>query len=40
LMGSGMALISLLLARNIPLAPRAGNEVVLGKLAYLPEGAG
>ena len=40
LMGSGMALISLLLARNIPLAPRAGNEVVLGKVAYLPEGAG
>jgi len=40
LMGSGMALISLLLARNIPLAPRAGNEVVVGKVAYLPEGAG
>ena len=37
LMGSGMALVSLLLARNIPLAPRAGNEVVFGKVVYLPE---
>ncbi len=34
LMGSGMALISLVLARNIPLAPSAGNEVVLGKVSY------
>jgi hypothetical protein len=40
LMGSGMALISLLLARNIPLSPRAGNEVVLGKVVYVAEGAG
>jgi len=40
LMGSGMALMSLLLARNIPLAPRAGNEVVLGKVGYVAEGAG
>jgi hypothetical protein len=39
LMGSGMALVSLLLARNIPLAPRAGNEVVFGKVDYLPEAA-
>ena len=28
LMGSGMALLSLLLARNIPSKPEAGNEVV------------
>ena len=40
LMGSGMALMSLLLARNIPLAPRAGNEVVVGKVTYVAEGAG
>lgn len=33
LMGSGMALISLLLARNIPLKPSAGNEAVVGKVA-------
>jgi len=33
LMGSGMALISLLLARNIPMAPSEGNEVVVGKVA-------
>jgi len=35
-----MALISLLLARNIPLAPQAGNEVVVGKVVYLQEGVG
>jgi len=35
LMGSGMALISLVLARNIPLVPRAGNEVLFGKVPYL-----
>jgi hypothetical protein len=34
-----MALVSLLLARKIPLAPRAGNEVVFGKVDYLPEAA-
>lgn len=34
LMGSGMALISLVLARNIPLVPRAGNEVLFGKVPY------
>jgi hypothetical protein len=33
LMGSFMALISLLLARNIPLRPSDGNEVVIGKVA-------
>ena len=33
LMGSVMALISLLLAQNIPLLPKAGNEVVVGKVA-------
>lgn len=32
LMGSVMALISLLLARNIPLRPSDGNEVVIGKV--------
>ncbi len=36
LMGSAMALISLLLARNIPLQPSAGNEVVVGKVAAVP----
>ena len=35
LMGSGMALISLVLARNIPPLPRAGNEVLVGKVPYL-----
>jgi len=35
LMGSGMAAISLLLARNIPLLPKAGNEVVFGKVAFV-----
>jgi len=35
LMGSGMALISLVLARNIPLVPGAGNEVLVGKVPYL-----
>ncbi|MDA9095459.1 MFS transporter [Porticoccaceae bacterium] len=35
LMGSGMAVISLVLARNIPRAPSAGNEVVFGKVAYI-----
>ena len=30
LMGTGMAVISLVLARNIPTDPRAGNEVVVG----------
>ena len=35
LMGSGMALISLVLARNIPLVPSAGNEVLVGKVPYL-----
>ena len=39
LMGSVMALISLLLAQNIPLAPRAGNEVVVGKVAYADSAA-
>ena len=35
LMGSGMAVISLVLARNIPRAPSAGNEVVFGKVPYI-----
>ena len=35
LMGSGMAVISLVLARNIPQAPSAGNEVVFGKVPYI-----
>lgn len=35
LMGSGMALISLVLACNIPLVPSAGNEVLVGKVPYL-----
>ncbi|MDG2501631.1 MAG: MFS transporter [Porticoccaceae bacterium] len=35
LMGSGMALISLVLARNIPPLPSAGNEVLVGKVPYL-----
>ncbi|MEJ6774281.1 MAG: hypothetical protein QNK52_08495, partial [Porticoccaceae bacterium] len=35
LMGSGMAVISLVLARNIPRAPSAGNEVVFGKVPYV-----
>jgi len=39
LMGSVMALISLLLAQNIPLAPRAGNEVVVGKVVYADSAA-
>ena len=39
LMGSVMALISLLLAQNIPLVPRAGNEVVVGKVAYADSAA-
>lgn len=33
LMGAGMALISLLLARNIPMDPKEGNEVVVGRVA-------
>ena len=32
LMGAGMAAVSLLLARNIPSKPTAGNEVVVGKV--------
>ena len=32
LMGSGMALISLFLARNIPSQPRAGYEVIWGSM--------
>ena len=32
-MGSGMALMSLVLARNIPRTPSAGNEVLFGKVA-------
>ena len=39
LMGSGMALISLVLARNIPLVPSAGNEVLVGKVPYLAASA-
>ena len=35
LMGSVMALISLLLARNIPLRPSDGNEVVIGKVVSI-----
>ena len=35
LMGSGMSVLSLLLARNIPNAPRAGNEVLFGKVPYI-----
>ena len=35
LMGSCMALISLVLARNIPPIPCAGNEVLVGKVPYL-----
>lgn len=35
LMGSGMALSSLVLARNIPPLPSAGNEVLVGKVPYL-----
>ena len=35
LMGSGMSVLSLLLARNIPNAPRAGNEVLFGKVPYV-----
>ena len=34
LMGTGMAAISLVLARNIPSAPSAGNEVVMGKVTF------
>jgi predicted MFS family arabinose efflux permease len=33
LMGAGMALISLVLARNIPMHPKEGNEVVVGRVA-------
>jgi len=32
--GAAMALISLALALNVPHAPRAGNEVVIGKSSY------
>lgn len=35
LMGSVMSVLSLLLACNIPSAPRAGNEVLLKKVPYL-----
>ena len=35
LMGSGMSVLSLLLARNIPNAPRAGNEVLFGQVPYI-----
>ena len=35
LMGSVMSVLSLLLACNIPSAPRAGNEVLFGKVPYL-----
>ena len=35
LMGSGMSVLSLLLARNIPSAPSAGNEVLFGKVPYI-----
>ncbi|MGB2465019.1 MAG: MFS transporter [Porticoccaceae bacterium] len=35
LMGAGMALISLVLARNIPMDPRAGNEVVVGRVTTM-----
>ncbi len=35
LMGSVMAAISLVLARNIPLDPKEGNEVVLGKIPVM-----
>ena len=35
LMGSGMSVLSLLLARNIPSAPSAGNEVLFGKVPYV-----
>ena len=35
LMGSGMSVLSLLLARNIPSAPGAGNEVLFGKVPYV-----
>jgi len=35
LKGSGMAVISLVLARNNPRAPSAGNEVVFGKVPYI-----
>jgi hypothetical protein len=38
LMGSAMALISLLLARNIPTRPREGFEVVWGKVQHSGEG--
>jgi len=33
LAGAGMAVISLLLAFNMPASPSAGNEVLLGKFA-------
>jgi hypothetical protein len=35
LMGAGMAVISLVLARNIPMDPRAGNEVVVGRVTTM-----
>ena len=35
LMGAGMAVISLVLARNIPMNPRAGNEVVVGRVTTM-----
>ena len=35
LMGAGMAVISLVLARNIPIDPRAGNEVVVGRVSAM-----
>ena len=35
LMGAGMAVISLVLARNIPIDPRAGNEVVVGRMSAM-----
>ena len=34
LMGAAMALVSLVLARNIPLHPSPGNEVVFGKVRF------
>ncbi len=33
LMGAGMAIVSLVLARNIPSLPKEGNEVLFGKIA-------
>jgi predicted MFS family arabinose efflux permease len=33
LMGTGMAVVSLVLARNIPTLPKEGNEVLYGKVA-------